>query len=141
MRRSALVGAAVGIALVILAAAVAFVTVFRGDDSAGPDGDSPKLEVVETDDDEVDHDFVIPLGTEARRLAGEAVEIMPETLDVKVGESIRVRNLDTTGAYAGIFYVGPGEVVSMRFTTPGTLSGECDLNAGGEFTVNVRERA
>ncbi len=137
MKRPALVGAAVGVLLVTLAAAVAFVVVFGGDDAA----DSPTLEVVPTDDGEVDHDFVIPAGTEARRLRGETVEIMPETLDVVVGESIRVRNEDSTGAYAGIFYVGPGEVVSMRFTTPGTLSGECDLNAGGEFTVNVRERA
>lgn len=138
MKRPALVGAAVGVILVTLAAAVAFVVVFRGDDSGGG---SPTLEVVETDDGEVDHDFVIPAGTEARRLRGETVQIMPETLDVRVGESIRVRNDDDTGAYAGIFYVGPGEVVSMRFTTPGTLSGECDLNAGGTFTVKVSEPA
>ena len=37
--------------------------------------------------------------------------------------------------------VGAGEVVSMRFTTPGTLPGACDVSPGGEFTINVADQS
>ena len=131
MRRGLVVGA------VVLVAAVAAVAVFAvvrltGDDGTG----AAQLQVVDADG-EVDHDYVIPAGTQDRRRRGETIEIMPARLDVRVGESIRITNDDDAGAFVGIFYVGAGEVVSMRFTTPGTLSGACDLTPDGEFTIDV----
>jgi hypothetical protein len=108
---------------------------------AGRAVDTPRLEVLQGDPDQVDYDYVIPAGTQDRLLRGEPVEIMPATLDVEVGESIRIRNDDDEGAMVGIFYVGAGEVVSMRFTTEGTLSGVCEVNSEGTFTINVAERS
>jgi hypothetical protein len=131
--RVAVVGA---IVLVLFGSGVAVVVATRDDDRT--DG-NPTLEVVQEDEARVDYDYVIPAGTQDRKLNGETVEIMPDTLDVEVGETIRIRNDDEAGAFAGIFYVGAGEVVSMRFTTPGTLSGVCDLNSSGEFTINVAD--
>lgn len=133
MTRVAVVGA---IVLVLFGSGVAVVVATRDDDRT--DG-NPTLEVVQEDEARVDYDYVIPAGTQDRKLNGETVEIMPDTLDVEVGETIRIRNDDEAGAFAGIFYVGAGEVVSMRFTTPGTLSGVCDLNSSGEFTINVAD--
>ncbi len=92
-------------------------------------------------DGSVDYDFVIPPGTQDKINAGELVEIVPQRLDVEVGESIRIRNDDDRGAFVGIFYVGAGEVVRMRFTTPGELKGACDVHPSGEFIIDVAEAA
>lgn len=132
MKRLAVVGA---IVLVLFGCGVAVLLATRDDRT----GDNATLEVIQDNDEKVDYDYVIPAGTQDRKLGGETVEIMPPTLDVKVGESIRIRNDDDAGAFVGIFYVGAGEVVSMRFTTPGELTGTCDLTPGGEFTIKVTD--
>lgn len=132
MTRLAVVGA---IVLVLFGSGVAVLVATR-DDRAD---DNATLEVLQENEGRVDYDYVIPAGTQDAKLRGELVEIMPSSLDVQVGESIRIRNDDDAGAMVGIFYVGAGEVVSMRFTTPGTLSGACDVSADGTFTINVAE--
>lgn len=134
MKLPAIIGAVV---IVVFGAGVAVMLATRNDRA----DEAPRLEVIQEDPDEVDYDYVIPEGTQAKLSRGEPVEIMPPTLDVEVGESIRIRNDDNEGAMVGIFYVGAGEVVSMRFTTPGTLSGVCEVNAEGTFTINVAERS
>jgi hypothetical protein len=128
----AVVGA---IVLVLFGSGIAVLVATRDDRADG----NATLEVLQEDEGRVDYDYLIPAGTQDRKLRGELVEIMPSTLDVEVGESIRIRNDDDAGAMVGIFYVGAGEVVSMRFTTPGTLSGACDVSADGTFTINVAE--
>lgn len=132
MTRLAVVGA---IVVVLFGSGVAVLVATR-DDRAD---DNATLEVLQENEGQVDYDYVIPAGTQDAKLRGELVEIMPSSLDVQVGESIRIRNDDDAGAMVGIFYVGAGEVVSMRFTTPGTLSGACDVSADGTFTINVAE--
>ena len=125
--------------LAVLFAGVALVAglVACGGDETG---DAAKLEVLEAEGS-VDYDFVIPPGTQDKIRAGELVEIVPQRLDVEVGESIRIRNDDDRGAFVGIFYVGAGEVVRMRFTTPGELKGACDVHPSGEFIIDVAEAA
>jgi hypothetical protein len=134
VKRLAVIGAVV---LVLFGSGIAVLLATREDRTGG----NPTLEVLDAEDDEVDYDYVIPAGTQDRKLRGEPVEIMPPSLDVEVGESIRIRNDDEAGAMVGIFYVGAGEVVSMRFTTPGTLTGACDVSPGGEFTINVADQS
>lgn len=133
MKRLAVVGA---IVLVLFGSGVAVLVATRDDRTGG----NATLEVLGPDEGKrVDYDYVIPAGTQDAKLRGELVEIMPASLDVSVGESIRIRNDDDAGAMVGIFYVGAGEEVSMRFTTPGTLSGACDVSPEGTFTINVSE--
>lgn len=98
---------------------------------------SPELRVVSADDGEYDYEYRIPRGTSGRIDAGEEVEIVPQELDVKVGERIRVINDDIRGTAVGIFWVPAGRRVAMEFTTTGTLTGECDVHPSGEFTINV----
>lgn len=89
------------------------------------------------DADSFEHEYLIPAGTAERIAAGEPIEIVPRELEVRVGEAIRIVNDDDEGHVVGVFYVGPGETLSQRFTAPGVLSGECTVHSDGEFTVRV----
>lgn len=99
----------------------------------------PELEVVDSDAASYDHDYLIPSGTGRRLDAGEDVEIVPAELNVRVGERIRIVNEDVRGAKVGIFWVPAERTVAMQFTSPGTLSDECDVHPSGVFTINVSE--
>jgi len=87
----------------------------------------------------VTHDYVIPFGTNNRLAGGEKIAIVPQVLDVKVGDVIRIENEDSYGSQVGIFHVGAGETVTMKFTTPGQLKGACDIHPSGEFIINVKD--
>lgn len=84
-----------------------------------------------------EYDYVIPPGSVQAAKAGKALTIVPQHLKVKVGERIRIRNQDSLGASVGVFYVGAGETVSMRFTKKGELSGACTIHPSGKFTITV----
>ena len=84
-----------------------------------------------------DYDYVIPRGAIQAAKAGKSLDIVPQDLKVKVGERIRIRNKDAYGATVGVFYVGAGETVSMKFTKKGTLKGECQVHPSGQFTITV----
>jgi hypothetical protein len=89
--------------------------------------------------DATDYEYVVPYGTGNQLDAGKVIEIMPQTLDVKVGESIRIVNDDIRDYMIGPFFVTAGQTLAMRFTHPGVLTGVCLVNPGGEFTINVAE--
>ncbi len=85
------------------------------------------------------HEFVVPPGTEALVDSGERVEVVPQVLEVDVGDTIRIRNDDVSTARIGIFNVAAGETVTMEFTSPGELVGACDVHPSGEFRIRVSE--
>lgn len=89
--------------------------------------------------EKVNYDFVIPYGTAARIAAGENINIIPDRLRVRVGDTMRVRNDDAKAAQVGFFRVNPGETVTMRFTTPGRFEDKCDVRAQGNqvFIIDV----
>lgn len=89
--------------------------------------------------DPTDYEYVVPFGTGNKLDRGEVIEIMPQTLDVSVGESIRIVNDDIRDYMIGPFFVTAGQTLAMRFTHPGVLTGICLVNPGGEFTINVAE--
>ncbi len=101
--------------------------------------DRAEVQVVSDPAASVDHDYVIPFGTNNRIAGGEDVTIVPKVLNVQVGDRIRIENQDDYGAQVGIFNVGAGETVTMKFTTPGQLEGACDVHPSGTFTINVRD--
>ncbi|MGI9579433.1 MAG: cupredoxin domain-containing protein [Microthrixaceae bacterium] len=118
--------------------------VASGDGGSAGDGslnaeDPPELVVVDSGAEDYDYDYVIPFGTGRRLDGGEEIEIVPAELDVEVGETIRIVNEDVRGAAVGIFWVPAERTVAMEFTTPGTLTGECDVHPSGVFTINVDE--
>ncbi len=80
----------------------------------------------------------VPAGTAARIEAGEAVELLPRTLEVSVGDTLEIRNLDDVPHEVGPYYVGAGQTVRQTFTSPGTIQGLCTLHPSGEITIVVR---
>lgn len=123
-------------AVLLATIAVSMVASACGGSSTPP---VPELQVVDSDSADYDYDYVIPFGTGRRLDGGEDVEIVPAELNVKVGERIRIVNEDVRGAAVGIFWVPAERTVAMEFTTPGTLTGECDVHPSGVFTINVTE--
>jgi len=87
--------------------------------------------------DKATYEYKVPFGTGNRLDAGEVIDVMPQRLDVKVGESIRIVNDDVRDYMIGPFFVTAGQTLAMRFTQPGKLTGVCLVNPGGEFTINV----
>ncbi len=83
------------------------------------------------------YEYVVPYGTSVRIDQGQKVDLMPQRLDVKVGESIRIKNQDGRDYMIGPFFVTAGQELAMRFTQPGELSGVCQMNPEGQFLINV----
>jgi len=104
--------------------------------SCGSDRDGALVED-ESDAVPADYAYLIPAGTADRILAGEAVEILPAELDVRVGEVIQIVNEDDEGHFVGIFYVGPGETVTQRFSSPGEFVGACSVHPSGQLSLTV----
>jgi hypothetical protein len=104
-----------------------------GSDDSGP------LIVADAGSVEADYEYLIPGGTWDRIYSGEEVEILPARLDVNVGEVIRIVNEDTEGHFVGIFYVGAGETVTQRFSSPGEFQGQCTVHPSGKISLIVHE--
>ncbi|MBS1837465.1 MAG: hypothetical protein JST64_07180 [Actinobacteria bacterium] len=135
----AVVVAVSAVALVVIAIAVVAAVVMREPTRPGhPGATAPGagLEVV-SGRDAVDHSFVVPAGAAARTARGEDLGIVPGRLDVRVGDTIRIRNDDDVEAKVGIFTVAPHSTVTMRFTSAGRLEGSCDVHPSGQFVIDV----
>lgn len=85
-----------------------------------------------------DYDFTIPAGTGERIDAGERPEVFPDTLDVRVGETIRIVNDDDRGHTMGTFFVLANSTLTYRFSTPGVFEGECTVNPEDGFVLTIR---
>ena len=101
----------------------------------GGGDDAPATEAA--GDEPADLKYVIPAGTGERLDAGERVELLPRQIDARVGELIRIENEDDRGHLLGPFFVGAGEVLSQRFSSPGTYEGQCSVHPSGELRVVV----
>lgn len=83
------------------------------------------------------HRFVIPAGTGDAIDGGETVDIMPDRLDIKVGDAVEIVNQDDRGHNVGLFFVGVGETVNQVFPSVAEFSDVCSVSATGTFTINV----
>ena len=87
--------------------------------------------------DPATYEYKVPFGTGNKLDSGKVISIMPQTLDVQVGESIRIVNDDVRDYMIGPFFVAAGQTLAMRFTHKGTIRGVCQINPEGEFIINV----
>jgi hypothetical protein len=83
------------------------------------------------------YEFVVPYGTGVKIDQGQKIDLMPQLLNVKVGESIRISNKDGRDYMIGPFFVTAGQQLAMRFTQAGELSGVCSMNPEGQFIIKV----
>ena len=118
--------AAVAVALALIAAACS-------DDPDGP------LVIEDPTAVEADYEYVIPPGTGDRFDAGEVVEILPASLEVQVGEVLRIINQDDREHLVGPFYVGAGETLTQQFANAGDFTGVCTVHPSGQFILRVND--
>ena len=115
----------------VLVALAVLLTACAGDDTIYD------LEDGASADGEADYSFYVPAGTGDRLDDGLSVEIMPNLLNARVGETIEIVNDDDRGHVVGPFYVGAKETLRQRFPAEGRYVGICTVHPSGEIVVNV----
>ena len=88
------------------------------------------------DRDEV---FEIPKGTWARRMAGDKVEVLPDTIRLTLGinDVLLLRNLDDVPQVFGPVLIMPGQSFRLPFEVASTYSFACTAHAKGAMNVVV----
>jgi hypothetical protein len=83
--------------------------------------------------------FEIPRGTSERRMAGEKVEILPQTIRLTLGlnDILVLRNADKVPHIFGPALIMPGQSFSLPFATASTYSFLCSAHASGQLSVIV----
>ncbi|MGI9645634.1 MAG: cupredoxin domain-containing protein [Ilumatobacteraceae bacterium] len=119
-------------AFAVLAVPVVALAACGGDESGDGPGIVP-VDQVET----ATYEFVIPLGAGEALDAGTPLEVLPGELVVSVGETIRIVNEDERGHNVGPWFVGAGEIVSQRFSSPGEFEGVCTVHPSGQLVLVV----
>ena len=83
--------------------------------------------------------FEIPRGVYARRMAGDAVEILPDRIHLMLGvrDVLLLRNLDDVPQIFGPTVMMPGQSFRLPFAVASTYSFECSAHASGQMQVIV----
>jgi hypothetical protein len=83
--------------------------------------------------------FEIPPGTWARRMAGEKVEILPDTIRLTLGANdvLLLKNLDDVPQVFGPALIMPGQSFRLPFEVASTYSFACTAHASGQMSVIV----
>jgi hypothetical protein len=83
--------------------------------------------------------FEIPPGTWARRMAGEKLEILPDTIRLTLGikDVLLLRNADEVPQVFGPVLVMPGQSFRLPFATASTYNFDCSAHASGQLKVIV----
>jgi hypothetical protein len=83
--------------------------------------------------------FEIPRGTSARRMAGEKVDILPQTIRLTLGlnDVLVLRNADTAPHIFGPTLIMPGQTFRLPFAQAATYSFQCTAHANGQLNVIV----
>jgi hypothetical protein len=83
--------------------------------------------------------FEIPPGTSARRIAGEDLNILPQTIRLTLGlkDILVLRNADAAPHIFGPTLIMPGQSFSLPFSRASTYSFECTAHANGQLNVIV----
>ena len=86
-----------------------------------------------------DEVFEIPHGTWARRMAGEKIEILPQTIRLTLGlhDVLLLRNADEVPHVFGPTLVMPGQSFSLPFASASTYNFMCTAHASGQLNVIV----
>src|SRR5215469_13006456 len=83
--------------------------------------------------------FEIPKGTFARRMAGDRVEILPQTIWLTLGlnDVLLLRNRDVVPHVFGPTLIMPGQSFSLPFAKASTYSFACTAHASGQLLIIV----
>ena len=83
--------------------------------------------------------FEIPHGTHARRMSGDHIEILPQTIRLTLGvrDVLVFKNSDSAPHIFGPTLIMPGQSFSLPFSTVSTYSFQCTAHANGQLSVIV----
>lgn len=83
--------------------------------------------------------FEIPNGTHARRMAGEQVDILPQTIHLTLDRNdvLVFRNADSAPHIFGPTLIMPGQSFRLPFSSASTYSFQCTAHANGQLNVIV----
>ncbi|MFL6734525.1 MAG: hypothetical protein ACJ8EY_07505, partial [Sphingomicrobium sp.] len=86
-----------------------------------------------------DQIFAIPRGTYARHMAGDHVDILPQTINLTLGvnDVLVLKNNDVAPHIFGPTLVMPGQTFSLPFTQASTYSFQCTAHATGQLNIIV----
>ena len=86
--------------------------------------------------------FEIPKGTYARRVAGDKVDILPQSISLTLGANdvLLLRNLDDVPQLFGPALIMPGQSFRLPFAVASTYSFECTAHPSGQMTVVVHPK-
>jgi hypothetical protein len=86
-----------------------------------------------------DEVFVIPQGTWARRMAGDAVGILPDEIRLTLGvrDVLVLRNQDEVPQIFGPTLMMPGQSFRLPFALASSYQFACTAHASGQMTVTV----
>ena len=92
-------------------------------------------------DDLPSHDqlFEIPKGTWARRMAGDKVPILPDTIRLTLGlrDVLVLRNLDDVPQIFGPTLMMPGQSFRLPFGVASLYTFDCTAHPSGQMTIIV----
>ena len=85
--------------------------------------------------------FEIPVGTWARRMAGDPVEILPAEVRLTLGvrDVLVLRNLDEVPQVFGPTVMMPGQSFRLPFRSAGSYPFACTAHLSGQLLVVVEE--
>lgn len=83
--------------------------------------------------------FEIPKGTWARRMAGEDVSILPDTIRLTLGirDVLVLRNLDDVPQIFGPTLMMPGQGFRLPFGVASSYTFDCTAHASGQMLIIV----
>lgn len=83
--------------------------------------------------------FEIPAGTFARRMAGEKLQILPDTIRLQLGinDVLLLKNRDDVPQVFGPVLIMPGQSFRLPFEVASTYSFACSAHASGQMNVVV----
>ena len=82
--------------------------------------------------------FEIPPGTSERRLEGEDLEILPQTIRLGVHDVLALKNADDAPHIFGPTLIMPGQTFRLPFTQAATYNFICTAHANGQLNVIVQ---
>lgn len=82
-------------------------------------------------------ELVVPPGTRALLAAGERVDVMPAEITLRVGDTLRIRNDDSSRHAVGPYVVQAGETVDVTYGEPGRFEGMCSLSGGSTYVIEI----
>ena len=84
-----------------------------------------------------DHRYVIPNGSTARIDNGQLIDIIPNELNFKAGDTLTVVNHDSADHFVSVTQIPAGETVTYTFPSPGVFDGACTVHPRGAVRIEV----